>query len=96
MCCGIVEGLHLFIDRNGDDPGLTGNIAADHQDDAEFAERMGEGQDGGGEVSAQRQGRSDGQKGVEGRAPRLAAASRGAGPSWVKAACSGCTVKGSE
>ncbi len=38
----VVEGLHLVVKGDAGDLGLAGEAAADHEDDAEFAERMGE------------------------------------------------------
>ena len=38
----VVGSLHAVVDIDGDRPGDSGNIAADHQHDPEFTHRMGE------------------------------------------------------
>jgi hypothetical protein len=39
--CTVMHGLHLIVNSEGRHSCLTGNIAADHQHDAEFADGMG-------------------------------------------------------
>lgn len=48
VCGGIAEFLDLVVDRDGERSGDAGDVSADHQDDAELADGMGEGEDGGG------------------------------------------------
>ena len=44
MGFGVVESLYLFVNGDGYDPGLTWDIATDHQYNAEFSDGMGKGQ----------------------------------------------------
>ena len=41
---GVVEFLNFVVERDAGDAGDTGDGAADHENDAEFAERVGEGE----------------------------------------------------
>ena len=65
MRLGIADGFDMLVDGDGDDFGLARNIAAHHEDDAEFTDRVGEGEDDGREIAARRQGRDHGEEAVE-------------------------------
>ena len=55
----VVQGLHLLVDGNGNNPGLSRDIPTHHKDDAEFPQGMCKGQNKGGEITAAGQGQHD-------------------------------------
>ena len=52
----VFERFDMVVDLHRDDPRLAGDVAADHQHDAEFADRVGEAQD----RAAEKPGRASG------------------------------------
>ena len=51
----VVEGLHAIVDGDAERARLARQVAADHQHDAELAERVRERQDGGGQDAGPRE-----------------------------------------
>ena len=56
---GVVELLHLVEDGDGERASDAGDVAAEHEDDAELADGVGEGEDGGGEEAGAREREDD-------------------------------------
>ena len=48
---GVLDGLNVIVDGNGDGARGAGKIATDHEDNAEFAESVGECEDRGSDYS---------------------------------------------
>lgn len=63
---GVVEVLDLVVESDGEGSGGSGDVAAEHEDDAEFAYGVGEGEDGGGEERGAREGEDDAAEGSGG------------------------------
>jgi len=51
---GVLDGLDVIVDGDGDGARGAGKIAADHEDDAEFAERVSEGENNSGDYAGER------------------------------------------
>ena len=65
MRLGVTQRLYLLVDCDRDNLGHAGNIAADHQDDAELAHRVGEPQHRGGQDPGTRERYGDPEETVE-------------------------------
>lgn len=55
MGAGVIEGLDTVVDVDGDGAGDAGEIAANHENYAEFAEGVSEAEDNGGEQAGKRE-----------------------------------------
>ena len=71
----MVERLGAVVNRDAQRSRLAGKVAADHQHHAEFAQRVGERQDGGGQHARPGQRQLDAQEPLEWREPAHPAAS---------------------
>ncbi len=79
---GVLDGLDVVVDRDGDGARGSGKIAADHEDDAKFAEGVSEGQNNSGYYARQRKRKNDASK----RAPGIGAEDAGGGEKfWIEA-----------
>lgn len=63
---GVLDGLNVIVDGDRDGAGGAGKISADHEHDAEFAESVSEGEDGGGNYTGERKRKNDLAKGAQG------------------------------
>ena len=76
----VFQRLDVVVDLHRDDARLARDVAADHQHHAEFADGVGEAEDGGGEEAGPRQRHGDAEEGVQRagaqRGGRLPAAAR--------------------
>ena len=59
VCGGVLELLDLIEDGDGEGSGDAGDVAANHEDDSELADGVGEGEDGGGEKRHARKRQGD-------------------------------------
>src|SRR5262249_49631432 len=64
VCGGVFQGLYAVVDGDGDGTRSSGKIAADHEDDAEFAEGVCECEDNRGDYSRKGKGEDDAPKGA--------------------------------
>jgi len=64
-----VERLRAIVDREGHRAGFAGNVAADHQHHAEFAERVRKRQHGGGQHAGPREREFDARQRLPARHP---------------------------
>ena len=82
----VFDGLDVVVDGDGDGASGAGKISANHEDDAEFAESVGEGENDRGDYSGSRKRKNDLAK----CAPRVCAEDAGGGEEfWVEAFESG-------
>src|SRR5262245_48811750 len=81
ICGGVVDGLYVVVDGDGDGSRGSWKIAADHEDDAELAEGVGKCEDNGGEHSGKGEREDDTPK----RAPVVGAKDSGGGQEfWIE------------
>jgi len=76
LALGVLQRLHSIVDVDGNGSRDSRQIAAHHQDNAEFAQGVRETQNHGGYDSGQRQRQNDSPEGPQASAPRTAEASR--------------------
>ena len=94
---GPAQRLDVVVDRDRQDLGLARDVAADHQHDAELADRVGEAEHGAGQEARPRQRHGDATRTrPSGEARRVAATSSGRSPMASKALRIGCTTNGIE
>ena len=67
VCGGVVEVLHLVVEGDGEGAGGAGDVSAEHEDDAEFADGVGEGEDRRGDERGLRERESDSAEDAERR-----------------------------
>ena len=67
MRAAVLQSLHILVDGDREHPGLAGNAAADHQNDPELPDGVGETQDRGGDETWTGHRHRHRQKAVEGR-----------------------------
>ena len=93
----VFQRFDMVVDLHRHDAGLAGDVAADHQHDAELADGVGEAQDGGRDEAGSRQRQRDGEEArPSGPARSVAATSSGRSPIASKAFWIGCTTNGIE
>jgi hypothetical protein len=77
----VLEGLNVIVDGDGNGAGGPGEIAAHHEDDAKFAEGVGEGEDDSSDYAWQRKRKNDAAE----SAPLICAENAGGGEKlWIK------------
>ena len=83
---GVFDGLDVVVDGDGDGASGAGKISANHEDDAEFAESVSEGENDRGNYAGERKRKNDLAK----RARRVCTEdARGGEEFWVEAFESG-------
>ncbi len=92
----ILESFNVIVNLYRHHAGLVRDVSADHQHNAEFADRMSKAENGGGNEAGSRQWQNDAEKNIQRIGAQGGSNFQRPLADRLKAFCNGCTTKGIE